>query len=196
MAVSYSVLVSEFLPEDSFFVAKHCPAPLVTADRLENTTCLAMPKEQHLPQFLNSVRAARLKNLLTTVTLVVRQDTACTPASADGWHAVRVLNPGHDIWVRDSTGDRPAQTTDPLVVYQLCGALPVPCAAAAGIATPVTMQFSGKVGGVSARVLVDSGAGANFISSRFCRESGVALHPTKGIARLPNDAVLSYLATT
>jgi hypothetical protein len=55
MSVNYSVIISEFIPDDSPFLAKHCPPHAATSEKLRNRTCLAVLSERTAQAFLHTI---------------------------------------------------------------------------------------------------------------------------------------------
>jgi hypothetical protein len=55
------------------------------------------------------------------------------------------------------------------------------------------MQFQGSLAGAPGRILLDSGAKANFGSKDWCDRHKVAIQPTAGAALLPNNSTMPYL---
>jgi hypothetical protein len=68
MSVNYSVIISEFIPDDSPFLAKHCPPHAATSEKLRNRTCLAVLSERTAQAFLHTVDQVHRTDPLTMVT--------------------------------------------------------------------------------------------------------------------------------
>ena len=100
LAVTYSTIVSEFIDPDSLFLTKHSPPHTATTETLRGRTCLAVLSERTAQTFLEAADATYVQDTLTSTTVVLPVPCDILPQAPKGWHAIRILQPGHQIWVR------------------------------------------------------------------------------------------------
>ena len=141
--------------------------------------------------FLDTTDKAYELDPLTSSTVVVPVPCGITPPAPRGWHAIRILQPGHDVWVNNGSDNDLQRSTRQYMVYHRCGTMPVPLRVSGGDSR-LTLQFRGTVAGAPARILLDTGAAGCFANSAWCSKHGVAVKPHAGSAELPSGEVIHY----
>jgi hypothetical protein len=194
LSTNFSAVLTNLRNKDSSYLPISRSPNDIKEDHLENRLSLAVLQKQQVDEFLQKARQAHRENSLSAVVAIFPEHTVVQHALLSNMTVVAQYPKGHRVL--ELSGDSVVERKLPfaLKAYYLAPR-PVASVFACRAKTGHTMQFRGELAGAPAKILLDSGATLNFVSTQFAQAHGLSFTATTQAVTLGDTAAVTVAGT-